>query len=97
MRSAGAVSTPRPGRSLRLSAAALASALGIALASGCGGDSGGGSQGPTPLEQHLYLAPTAVPTALSFDRVGVYNRDAAERHYERLFALFDRTLRRAGN
>ena len=29
------------------------------------------------------------------NRVGVYHRDAAERHYERLFALFDRTLRRA--
>ena len=29
------------------------------------------------------------------DRVGAYDRDAAERHYERLFALFDRTLRRA--
>ena len=35
------------------------------------GDSGGGSKGPTPLEQHLYLAPTAVATALAFDRVGV--------------------------
>ena len=29
------------------------------------------------------------------NRVGVYDRNAAERHYERLFALFDRTLRRA--
>ena len=29
------------------------------------------------------------------NRVGVYHRDSAERHYERLFALFDRTLRRA--
>jgi len=28
-------------------------------------------------------------------RVGVYDRAAAERHYERVFALFDRTLRRA--
>ena len=27
-------------------------------------------------------------------RVGVYDRAAAERHWERLFALFDRTLRR---
>jgi carboxymethylenebutenolidase len=27
-------------------------------------------------------------------RTAVYDRDAAERHYERLFALFDRTLRR---
>jgi carboxymethylenebutenolidase len=26
-------------------------------------------------------------------RAGVYNRDAAERHWERLFSLFDRTLR----
>jgi carboxymethylenebutenolidase len=26
-------------------------------------------------------------------REGVYHRDAAERHWERLFALFDRTLR----
>ena len=25
-------------------------------------------------------------------RAGVYDRDAAERHWERLFALFDRTL-----
>ena len=29
------------------------------------------------------------------NRVGVYDRAAAERHYERVFALFDRTLRRA--
>ena len=29
------------------------------------------------------------------NRVGVYDRNAAERHYERVFALFDRTLRRA--
>ena len=29
------------------------------------------------------------------NRVGAYHRDSAERHYERLFALFDRTLRRA--
>ena len=29
------------------------------------------------------------------NRVGVYDRAAAERHYERLFALFDRTLRQA--
>ena len=29
------------------------------------------------------------------NRIGVYDRAAAERHYERLFALFDRTLRRA--
>ncbi len=29
------------------------------------------------------------------NRVGVYDRAAAERHYERLFSLFDRTLRRA--
>jgi len=64
-------STPRRGRCLGLPAAALLVALGIALASGCGGDSGGGSKGPTPLEQHLYLAPTAVATALAFDRVGV--------------------------
>jgi len=28
------------------------------------------------------------------NRVGVYHRDSAERHYERLFALFDRTLHR---
>ena len=28
-------------------------------------------------------------------RVGVYDRAGAERHWERLFALFDRTLRRA--
>ena len=28
-------------------------------------------------------------------RAGIYNRAAAERHWERLFALFDRTLRRA--
>jgi carboxymethylenebutenolidase len=29
-------------------------------------------------------------------RAGIYNRAAAERHWERLFSLFDRTLRRAG-
>ena len=29
------------------------------------------------------------------NRVGVYQRESAERHYERLFALFDRTLRQA--
>ena len=29
------------------------------------------------------------------NRVGVYDRNAAERHYERLFVLFDRSLRRA--
>jgi carboxymethylenebutenolidase len=28
-------------------------------------------------------------------RAGIYNRDAAERHWERLFALFDRNLRQA--
>jgi carboxymethylenebutenolidase len=26
-------------------------------------------------------------------RAGIFNRDAAERHWERLFSLFDRTLR----
>ena len=29
-------------------------------------------------------------------RAGIYNRDAAERHWERLFSLFERTLRSAG-
>jgi carboxymethylenebutenolidase len=28
-------------------------------------------------------------------RNGIYNRAAAERHWERLFSLFDRRLRRA--
>jgi len=28
-------------------------------------------------------------------RTGIYNRAAAERHWERLFSLFDRRLRRA--
>ncbi len=27
-------------------------------------------------------------------RAGIYDRESAERHWERLFALFDRTLRR---
>jgi carboxymethylenebutenolidase len=30
-------------------------------------------------------------------RVGIYDRAAAERHWERLFSLFDRTLRRAND
>ena len=29
-------------------------------------------------------------------RVGIYDRPAAERHWERLFSLFDRTLRKGG-
>jgi carboxymethylenebutenolidase len=30
-------------------------------------------------------------------RAGIYNRAAAERHWERLFSLFDRNLRRSGS
>ena len=40
-----------------------------------------------PGAEHGFVFPT---------RAGVYNRAAAERHWERLFSLFDRTLRRVG-
>jgi carboxymethylenebutenolidase len=48
----------------------------------------GTSAAPTgyPGVEHGFVLP---------QRVGIYHRDAAERHWERLFSLFDRTLRRA--